>query len=493
MATLKSIKNKYLAATDGDTIGVKENTENLAILAFKMATADSLNKFNMVDGVIDDFQDTSGVDASASGNEIRNASNYYSGSLAVSAATTAINSSGTWTAPDPAPTTVEVLVVAGGGGGGFRGGAGGGAGGIVHHTSYAVTAGVVYDVTVGTGGSGAPANSSPSVSGTNGLNSVFNVNNEGSNTAMTAVGGGGAGSVVDAGGSSSSGYYWGNVGGSGGGSVFGGSGTNPRPGGLAGQPAVSGATVYGNAGGAGYFVGSPTQNRKNGGGGGAGGSGSGGSGGNGNGGAGRQFSNFSSYGVSSGYFGGGGGTGFITGDGYSWASPGTGQHGGGNGANNGNGGAATANTGSGGGGGGYNISPNPNVTYAGGAGGSGFVGVYYAAFTAYQDMTLISTQTTAATAPTLADIVVLVHPSVGTSTINTHLIAYIGQSANSTPAYTSAVTLIEEGTQGSYKIWAARNVDTSALSGTNMNYKLTTHSQSVTKETRVQSVALAWR
>ena len=140
------------------------------------------------------------------------------------------------------------------------------------------------------------------------------------------------------------------------------------------------------------------------------------------------------------------------------------------------------------------VTTGTNSNGNGGAGGAG--GVYSGSHLSpntYNDMVLVSNQTTAAAAPTLADIVVLMHPSVGTSTINTHLIAYIGQSANSTPAYTSAVTLIEEGTQGSYKIWAARNVDTSALSGTNMNYKLTTHSQSVTKETRVQSVALAWR
>jgi len=33
-------------------------------------------------------------------------------------------------------------------------GGGGGAGGVVHHTAYPVVAGVVYDITVGTGGAG---------------------------------------------------------------------------------------------------------------------------------------------------------------------------------------------------------------------------------------------------------------------------------------------------------------------------------------------------
>ena len=34
MATLKSIKNKYLQASDGETLGVTTNTENVAALSF---------------------------------------------------------------------------------------------------------------------------------------------------------------------------------------------------------------------------------------------------------------------------------------------------------------------------------------------------------------------------------------------------------------------------------------------------------------------------
>ena len=50
--------------------------------------------------------------------------------------------------------TVEVLCIAGGGGGGRHSGGGGGAGGVVYNTSYAVTAGQAYTVTVGIGGAG---------------------------------------------------------------------------------------------------------------------------------------------------------------------------------------------------------------------------------------------------------------------------------------------------------------------------------------------------
>ena len=79
MATLKSIKNKYLSASDGTVLGVTTNTENISALSFKLATADSLSKFNLVDGFSDDYQDATGVDAALSTNEVRNETNYYSG------------------------------------------------------------------------------------------------------------------------------------------------------------------------------------------------------------------------------------------------------------------------------------------------------------------------------------------------------------------------------------------------------------------------------
>ena len=81
MATLKSIKNKYLTASDGTVLGVTTNTENISALSFKLATADSLTKFNLVDGFADDYNDATGVDASASTDEIRDSTGkYYSGS-----------------------------------------------------------------------------------------------------------------------------------------------------------------------------------------------------------------------------------------------------------------------------------------------------------------------------------------------------------------------------------------------------------------------------
>ena len=80
MATLKSLKNKYLSASDGAVLGVTTNTENISALSFKLATADSLSKFNMVDGFSDDYNDATGVDSGASTDATRNSANYYSGS-----------------------------------------------------------------------------------------------------------------------------------------------------------------------------------------------------------------------------------------------------------------------------------------------------------------------------------------------------------------------------------------------------------------------------
>ena len=42
---------------------------NIAMLAFKVASANQLAKFQMVDQVIDEYQDATGIDASASTNE----------------------------------------------------------------------------------------------------------------------------------------------------------------------------------------------------------------------------------------------------------------------------------------------------------------------------------------------------------------------------------------------------------------------------------------
>jgi len=166
MATLKSIKNKYLTTSDGDVLGVTTNTENVSLLSLKLATADSLSKFNLVDGFTDDYNDATGVDASASTNEARDSSGkYYKGmsSQAISSTGGTITTYGDYTIHkftadgtyNVAGTVLhDFLIVAGGGGGGSRRGGGGGAGGLVYKTGEAVTASTNYTIDIGPGGDG---------------------------------------------------------------------------------------------------------------------------------------------------------------------------------------------------------------------------------------------------------------------------------------------------------------------------------------------------
>ena len=92
----------------------------------------------------------------------------------------------TWRAP--VSQQVELLVVGGGGGGGCGVAGGGGGGGQVYHsTTFSVTGGMTYSVTVGAGGAGG-TNGGSSVGrwhGENGGDSVFG--------AITCLGGGGGG------------------------------------------------------------------------------------------------------------------------------------------------------------------------------------------------------------------------------------------------------------------------------------------------------------
>ena len=75
MATLTSIKNKYLVDSDAYNLGVGDNANNIALLAFKVATQDALAVFNLVDGVMDEFEDEAGVDTGNSANESYDSSN----------------------------------------------------------------------------------------------------------------------------------------------------------------------------------------------------------------------------------------------------------------------------------------------------------------------------------------------------------------------------------------------------------------------------------
>jgi len=106
------------------------------------------------------------------------------------------------------------------------------------------------------------------------------------------------------------------------------------------------------------------------------------------------------------------------------------------------------------------------------------------------NLTLVSNATTASSTPTTGDIVMTYTNGAGTATVNTDLKAYISRDNGTT--WTQA-TLSSEGTTGGHTILTAHNVDISSQpSGTSMRYKITTHNQSASKETRIQAVSLGW-
>ena len=457
-------QGRLTAASSVDTSGIIANKDDIALLGFKIASNGSLAKYNLVDQTIDDFQDASGVDASGSTNEVRNASNYYEGVAAGAVTYSSHTSTGadTWTCPTGV-TAADILVVAGGGGGGQRMGGGGGAGGVVNHATYTTVPAVIYDLTVGAGGAGGSGGASGGV-GSVGGDSSFNDNAEGSQSKMTANGGGG-GAKYSSGSAS--------AGGSGGGGTFSATGA-----GSGNQGDSGGGTGYGNNGG----VGSGSASASGGGAGavgGAGGSTDGPAGG-----VGREFSNFSSYGVSGFFAGGGGGCGADP----SYSSGAGGNGGGGAGIVNGSATSGSANTG--GGGGGVRNSTDA-AGYSGGTGGTGTVIIRYQAITEGHDLTLVSTTTAAQAAPTKGDIVLTYTNGAGTTTLDTDLTAEISADGGST---WTALALASEGSTGSHNIATSHDVTISSTIAApyNMAYRIKTLNQSVSKTTRIQAVSLGW-
>jgi hypothetical protein len=454
------------AVTPFDDAGLQTD---IAILGFKVAANGSLAKYNLVDQTIDAFEDATGIDASASTNELRNASNYYSGGTAADptgGTTTTYSSggndykvhsflSGATNFIVSESGTVDILLVAGGGAGhkevtGASTG-GGGAGGVRQLASTSVAVGT-WVATVGEGGDGSV---DPS---TNGSNSTFILGG----TTYSATGGGAGNDNYSPGD--------GEDGGSGGGASWGSGGAgnaggySPVEGYDGGDCATDGYSGAGG-GGAGGVGETPTGT-------------SGSSGGDGGVGVQNNYRTGSNI-----YYGGGGGGGSST--------PGSGGNGGGGaGGYAGAGVAGSVNTGGGGGGAQYQNSQD------GGDGGSGIIVIRYLAdaFNVDNDMTLISNSTTAETQPTKADLVMTYTNGAGTASIgdgtNGDIRAFVSRDNGTT--YTQ-FTLADEGDTGGHTILTAHDLDISGQpSGTSMLYKITTHNQSASKETRIQAVSLGW-
>jgi hypothetical protein len=470
-------------ATDTTTL-----EDDIALLGFKVASNGSLAKYNLVDQTEDAFMDATGIDASASTNEVRNSSNYYSGNNPAPTGGTVVTytdtgtdyrahtflDDGTFTIPG-VTISADYFIIAGGAGGGnassnngaWGGGGGGGAGGFLTATSTSLIS-QAYTITVGDGSAGAAyqVGENP-VNGEN--SSIVPV----SGTSYIAIGGGSGASALAA-----------SVGGNGGSGGGGSYGTRASGTGTAGPPRQgwdAGTNAYTNTGASG---------------GGAGGYGGAAAATVGPGGVGvsnnyRDGTSGTTAGTH--YFGGGGGGGVYLGT-AATASYGGGAGGLYGGTDNGtsNGDDATANSGGGGGGGSNGATGSNSTGGAGGDGGKGIVVIRYED-TGYDinNMTLQSNATTAEATATKGDIVMTYTNGAGTVTLNTDLTAEF--SADNGSNWTS-MTLVAQGNTGSaspHFIVAAHNV-TAGTSGTAMKYRIKTLNQTAAKITRIQAVSLGW-
>ena len=453
------------------TSGVTANQDDIALLGFKVAANGSLAKYNLVDQTVDAFEDASGIDASASTNEIRDVSNYYSGTVA--GAPTGDGTETTYSGYTvhtflsdgdfivPGSSNVDLLLVAGGGGGGggntggsSGAGGAGGAGGFRALASTAVTT-QTYAVVVGQGGAGGVGYAN----GSSGTNS--------SALGLSATGGGRGGK-------------WNNpgaAGGSGGGAANTDVGGAGNAGGYTPVEGYAGATAIGDVGGTGgggaSEAGFPNT--------------SGGSAGNRGGPGGDGANNLYRTGVNVTYAGGGGG-------GSGNYGPGGGPGGAGGGGSGGDwGGAADDGTdglGGGGGGGSYNSS----VGLDGGDGGNGIVVIRWAdgAFNTYENMTLVSNATTADAAPTKGDIVFTYTNGAGTAVIGTDITADYSADDGSNWTSFGIGPSDAQGTTGGHTIVTKHDIPLTSASGTAMRYRIKTLNQSVSKYTFIQAVSLGW-
>ncbi len=449
-----------LLDTDGDVVSSSlDNVDlskleyNQAILAFKIASSNQLAKFSMVDQVIDEYQDDTGIDAGNSTNELTGGSGtakYYQGGTAGVLTTVTKSYTGsnqTWVVP----FGVETFTFKAWGAGGAGWIAGGG-GGFIEST---ITASAGETLNIKVGGTGTFISGVPSCQGGGGGGTgIYR-----SSTVLAVAGGGGGGSNNAAGGAGG-----GTTGGSSGAS---GSTYNISTGGT--QSASGSVGTGATAGGLGFAAEIPT------------GSAADTDGGyNGGGGGGGDNANWTGTGGGGGYYGGGsGGTSAST---YAGG-------GGGSSLSNGTNTQASGSTGAG----------QADADYPGSVGDGGYhaVGEHGAAVLKYtpsvvDNITLQSEATTAESAPTTADLVVLIEDGAGTATLNTDIKGYISRNGS---AFSSAVTFVDEGDWGTNKrILVARNVDISGItSGTSMKYKLTTHNQVASSlETRIHATSLAW-
>ena len=491
-------------ATSVSSVDTRTNTANfnIALLGFKMAITEGLTVFNLIDGIVDEFEDEGGTDASASTNLTYNSTDDYyvnntsptgvafctpasfSAGFTVSSVTEPDTStagtnptqgsgtSGEYTVPN-STTSLNVFVWGAGGAPGAGSGfspVGNGGGGGFSSGVLAVTPGQVFDIHAGEGGSFSPltpddgaffGGGSSSVGYGGGLSGVF-VNNftwaadAPAPSAYIIAGSGGGGGYMASSAGTEAGQGGGLTGGSGGSvapgvsgggggsqSAGGAAGSGPLFSGQAGQRFKGGDSPRGGAGGAGYYGGG--------------------------GGGGRPDS-----GGQDGY--GGGGSAYI---GHPQITSGSTSGGGATGPSAG--------------------SPNPNypsIPYSAGQAGSptgqdGFVLLTGCGSVSTPGTTttstIISDPFTANTVPTTTRLVVF-EENVGSPTLNTDIIASVSRNGGSN--FTN-VTLTDSGyVTGSsgQRILTGQASISGQPSGQSMKWKLQLANQTV----KIHGVSLQW-
>ena len=144
---------------------VNNNAFNIGVLGFKVAVQEGLTIYNLLDGIVDEFNSESGIDTAENSNTVYDAtSDFYSNSNpnqpipTPQIGRTSITDTGSGTySVEPTTSAVDILIVGGGGSGGAGGynntaGGGGGAGGLIFYEDYPVTGGSSIPVSVGAGG-----------------------------------------------------------------------------------------------------------------------------------------------------------------------------------------------------------------------------------------------------------------------------------------------------------------------------------------------------
>ncbi len=473
-----------LPASSAITADINNLINNIAMLGFKVAVNGTLAKYNLVDQVVDEFNDSSGIDAGASTNESllgSGTAKYYSGSSSSSSNTnTTYSYSGsdtTFSLSNGQTVTGTIKLWGAAGGTDYSPGNSvhrGGGGAFASATFNYVSDGTNLIFSVGQGGiSGAKAGSGGNGGGYSG---VFLGSKTHGNALIVVGGGGGGGDSTGYNGAeggafgvSASGAY---NGGSGGTQNAGGGFVNPFGAGSV-SPTAGSALTGGHGGG--------TQSRQQ------------SAGYNGGGIQGQEGGGYNA--------GGGGGAGYYGGGGGAGGNGGSGGGGGSSYYNTGSywSGTPTSAAGSDGNSGGASDSNYPSgvgqvIAGSRNDGGHGAIYVDITVSTAtVSNMTLQSVDATALSAPSTADIVMLIEDAAGTATLNTDVKAYISRDSGSN--FTQG-TLIDEGTWGTSakRIVAFHNLDISSQpSGTAVCYKIETLNQSVSKQTSIHAVSHGWK